>query len=40
MAANFGRPVRFAFHVLRDIVVNGRRIFTDIAHAITNYRNG
>jgi hypothetical protein len=35
----FKHPVRFAFHVLKDIIHNGVQIYHDINDAIDNYHN-
>lgn len=37
MAATFSNPFSFAYHVGKDLVVNGRNIYADIDSAITDW---
>lgn len=36
----FSKPVSFAFHVAKDLVVNGHDIFAEISQAVADYKAG
>ena len=38
MIANFKSPLSFAYHVGKDIIVNGVQIYKEIDRAITDYK--
>lgn len=38
MISAFSSPASFAYHVGKDLVVNGKDIFNDVNSAITDYK--
>lgn len=39
MAAIFASPSSFAYHVGKDLIINGKQIYTEVNTAITDYHN-
>jgi hypothetical protein len=40
MAQIFSSPSSFAYHVGKDLIINGKDIYREIRTAITDYKNG
>ena len=40
MASEFASPTTFAWHLLKDLVVNGVDIYREITDSVTQWRSG